>query len=45
MGHTLITTTGRYAHVDDTEVKDALRKLPSLSVPEASNVVQIKRKG
>jgi integrase len=46
LGHTLITTTGRYAHVDDTEVKDALRKLPSLSVtPESSNVVHIKRKG
>lgn len=44
LGHTLITTTGRYAHVDDVEVKDALRKLPSLSAPEASNVVQIKRK-
>lgn len=46
LGHTLVTTTARYAHVDDTEVKDALRKLPSLSVtPESSNVVQIKRKG
>jgi len=46
LGHTLITTTGRYAHVDDVEVKDALRKLPSLSVtPESSNVVPIKRKG
>lgn len=47
MGHTLITTTGRYAHVDDTEVKDALRKLPSLQIAENanSNVVQIKRKG
>lgn len=45
LGHTLITTTGRYAHVDDVEVKDALRKLPSLSVtPEISNVVPIKRK-
>lgn len=45
LGHTLITTTGRYAHVDDIEVKDALRNLPSLSVPESSNVVHIKRKG
>lgn len=44
LGHTLITTTGRYAHVDDTEVKDALRKLPSLSVPVGDNVIQFKKK-
>jgi integrase len=44
LGHTLVTTTARYAHVDDTEVKEALRKLPSLTVPADSNVVPIKRK-
>lgn len=43
LGHTAITTTMRYAHVDDQEVKDALRKLPSLS-ETAGNVVQMPRK-
>ncbi len=31
LGHASITTTQRYAHVDDREVKAALAKLPTLS--------------
>ena len=31
LGHADIATTMRYAHVDDTELQDALRKLPSLA--------------
>jgi integrase len=43
LGHSTIAVTQRYAHVDDREVKDALRTLPSLS--EASgNVVPMKGK-
>lgn len=43
LGHSTIAVTQRYAHVDDREVKDALRALPSLS--EASgNVVPMKGK-
>lgn len=43
LGHSTIAVTQRYAHVDDREVKDALRQLPSLS--EASgNVVPMKGK-
>jgi integrase len=41
LGHSTIQVTQRYAHVDDQEVKDALRKLPSLSV-DTGNVVPIK---
>jgi integrase len=45
LGHTAITTTSRYAHVADTEIQAALRKLPSL-VPESvgANIVALKRK-
>lgn len=43
LGHASIQTTMRYAHVDDTEVKDALAKLPTF-VPEADNVVPIKKR-
>ncbi|PPD07172.1 MAG: hypothetical protein CTY28_10345 [Hyphomicrobium sp.] len=41
LGHSTIQVTQRYAHVDDQEVKDALRNLPSLT-PSATNVVPIK---
>jgi integrase len=44
LGHSTIQVTQRYAHVDDQEVKDALRKLPSLT-PSATNVVPLKKKG
>lgn len=44
LGHSTIQVTQRYAHVDDQEVKDALRKLPSLT-PNATNVVPLKKKG
>lgn len=44
LGHSTIQVTQRYAHVDDQEVKDALRKLPSLA-PSATNVVPLKKKG
>jgi len=45
LGHTLITTTQRYAHVDDAEIREALRKLPDLSTA-SGNVVRLKgRKG
>jgi integrase len=43
LGHSTIAVTQRYAHVDDREVKDALRTLPSLT--EASeNVVPMPKK-
>lgn len=42
LGHSTIQVTQRYAHVDDQEVKDALRKLPSLA-PSATNVVPLKK--
>lgn len=42
LGHTLITTTQRYAHVDDAEIRDALRKLPDLG-SAGGNVVKLKR--
>ena len=42
LGHATIQVTQRYAHVDDQEVKDALRKLPSLAPGEAGNVVPMK---
>lgn len=41
LGHATIQVTQRYAHVDDQEVKDALRKLPSLALG-ATNVVPLK---
>lgn len=41
LGHSTIQVTQRYAHVDDQEVKDALRKLPSLDA-SAGNVVPLK---
>lgn len=44
LGHATIQVTQRYAHVDDQEVKDALRKLPSLAV-DSGNVVPIKSRG
>lgn len=44
LGHSTIQVTQRYAHVDDQEVKDALRNLPSLT-PSETNVVPLKKKG
>lgn len=41
LGHATIQVTQRYAHVDDQEVKEALRKLPSLDA-SAGNVVPLK---
>jgi len=43
LGHSTIQVTQRYAHVDDQEVKDALRNLPSLT-PSATNVVPLKKR-
>lgn len=42
LGHSKITTTQRYAHVDDQEVRDALRKLPTLGT-NTTNVIKLKR--
>lgn len=42
LGHAKITTTQRYAHVDDQEVRDALRKLPTLTT-NTTNVFKLKR--
>jgi integrase len=44
LGHASITTTQRYAHVDDGEVRDALSKLPSYNSKPSSNVVPLKRR-
>ncbi|HXF89540.1 MAG TPA: site-specific integrase [Xanthobacteraceae bacterium] len=41
LGHTQLSTTMRYAHVDDTEVQEALRRLPILGT-NRPNVVSIK---
>jgi integrase len=43
LGHSTIQVTQRYAHVDDQEVKDALRKLPSMAA-EQTNVVPLKKR-
>lgn len=43
LGHASIAMTMRYAHVDDQEVKNALRKLPSLA-PSETNVVPLKKR-
>ena len=42
LNHASVTTTQRYAHVDDDELRAALRKLPTPSANTA-NVVRIKR--
>lgn len=46
LGHAAITTTQRYAHVDDKEIRGALEQLPSLSpsTDTASNVIPLKRR-
>lgn len=44
LGHADLQTTMRYAHVADSELADALHKLPSLSIRKAGNVVPIKSK-
>jgi len=44
LGHSTIQVTQRYAHVDDQEVKDALRQLPSLA-EAGGNVVPLRGKG
>lgn len=41
--HTKITTTARYAHVADTELDEALRRLPSIS-PSQRKVIGISEK-
>lgn len=42
LGHASVTTTQRYAHVDDGELRAALRGLPSFST-NTTNVVRLKR--
>ncbi len=42
LGHTKVTTTQRYAHVDDGEVREALRKLPTIRT-DTAKVVRLKR--
>lgn len=42
LGHASVTTTQRYAHVDDGELRSALRNLPRLGT-HTSNVVRLKR--
>lgn len=44
LGHASITTTQRYAHVADQEVRDALASLPSLTQAPTSNVILLRRK-
>lgn len=47
LGHKSIKTTQRYAHVADSEMRDALQKLPSLKhvSGESGNVIPLKPKG
>ena len=42
LGHASVTTTQRYAHVDDGELRAALRGLPAFDT-NTTNVVRIKR--
>jgi integrase len=42
LDHAAVTTTQRYAHVDDGELRDALRALPTFST-NTSNVLRLKR--
>ncbi len=42
LGHSDITTTTRYAHVDDKELRDALQKLPTLGT-HTEKVVSLNR--
>ena len=42
LGHASVTTTQRYAHVDDGELRAALRGLPAFGT-STTNVVRIKR--
>jgi integrase len=44
LGHASITTTQRYAHVDDGEMRNALAALPSLSPSVGGNVVNLSRR-
>lgn len=46
LGHASITTTQRYAHVDDREVRGALSQLPTLSPSpdHGQNVIPLKRR-
>jgi integrase len=43
LGHANLSTSTRYAHVDDKELKDALQKLPSLNLSGESKVVSIRK--
>jgi len=43
LGHADLQTTQRYAHVDDRELQDALRKIPSIGTSTAK-IVSIKAK-
>lgn len=43
LGHADIATTMRYAHVVDTEVQDAMRKLPKIGSAD-QKIVQLRRK-
>lgn len=42
LGHATLAMTMRYAHVDDHEVKDAMRRLPTVA-PGAENVLPLKK--
>ena len=42
LGHSKVTTTQRYAHVDDGEVRAALHKLPTIRT-DTAKVVRLKR--
>lgn len=42
LGHADIATTMRYAHVDDSELREALRRLPSVGITPAK-IISIKR--
>lgn len=44
LGHASITTTQRYAHVDDREVVEAMSRLPVLNSDSSGNVVPLRRR-
>lgn len=43
LGHANMSTSERYAHVDDKELQAALQKMPSLNLSGESKVVSIKK--
>lgn len=47
LGHASLAMTMKYAHVDDAEVRNALRQLPTLApnTKADANVIPLKRKG